>query len=318
MAAWSAEFLQSIFDAAPEGIAICEARGAESPVVYANAAFERLTGYSAAELVGSDLRRLQGNDREQTGRTQLRIAIERGESTRALLRNYRKDGSLFWNEVLLEPVRDRDGNLTHFVGFHRDIGERDRAPETSRHLALPMSGLPRWMREDRLSGLMSRAYFEELLRHDWEVAGREGRALTLLMFDIDALSAYNDTFGRAAGDACIRRVAGVVAASFRRGADLVARWEGGTICALVRTTDVVATTVYAESVLQRVLEQHVHHPRSTRHKFVSVSAAIGSLNPERDRKPDMLIQAVSTALGRARAEPPGRVIVANDADYRSS
>ena len=63
-----------------------------SRVVYVNGAFERLTGYASEELLGQDLRRLQASDREQEGRVQLREAIAKGESTRALLRNYRKDG----------------------------------------------------------------------------------------------------------------------------------------------------------------------------------------------------------------------------------
>ena len=96
MSEWAVPFLRGVLDAAPEGIVICAARGSEHPVVYANAAFERLSGYSSSELQGSDLRLLQGSDREQEGRTPLRLALERGESTRVLLRNYRKDGTQLW------------------------------------------------------------------------------------------------------------------------------------------------------------------------------------------------------------------------------
>jgi len=72
MGGWSVEFLRGILDAAPEGIVVCEAGTADQPVAYANAAFQRLTGYELHELMGQDLRRLQGSDREQDGRTQLR------------------------------------------------------------------------------------------------------------------------------------------------------------------------------------------------------------------------------------------------------
>lgn len=305
----SLELLRGIIDAAPEGIVICTRCGADHPVVYANAAFERLSGYAATELIGQDLRRLQGSDRDQEGRQQLRTALERGESCRVLLRNYRKDGSQFWNEIFLEPVRGPDGGITHFIGFHRDIAERART------VVRPSSGLPSWMREDRLTGLVSRTYFEDLLQHDWGVGEREGRMLTLLMFDIDALGAYNDTYGRAAGDACIRRIAGVIGASFRRGADIVARWEGGSLCALVRNSDLAAVPAFAEAIAQRALGQRIHHPRSPRQRFVTVSVGVASLNPGGNRQPETLVRAAQSALRRAKKQTEGFVVIAGSEDF---
>lgn len=310
MTLWSAEFLRAVLDAAPEGIVICETAPDGHPVAYANAAFEKLSGYSAAQLLGKDLRLLQAGDRDQEARGPLREALARGEGCRALLRNYRKDGSQFWNELLVQPVRGSDGMISHFVGFQRDVSERQRErPDAPR-----APGMPSWQREDRLSGLCSRAYFEELLQHDWLVGQREARMLTLLMFDVDELGAYNDTFGRAAGDACIRRVAGVVGAAFRRGADVVGRWDGGCICALVRNPDPATIPAFAASVAQRVLGQHIHHPRATRQKFVSVSVGAASLNPATDRSCDLLVQAASRALARAKRDPHGHVALAGPDD----
>lgn len=314
---WSVPFLRSVLDAAPEGIVICEARAAEQPLVYANAAFERLTGYTASELLGQDLRRLQGSDREQEGRAHLRQALERGESARVLLRNYRKDGAQFWNEMLIEPVRDANGTLTHFVGFHRDVGERERAVGERERAsgARAAGGLPAWMREDRLTGLCARAYFEELLRHDWLDAQRETRTLTLLMFDFDALGAYNDTFGRPAGDACLRRLAGVISAAFRRGSDLVGRWDGGTVCVLARNTDQSGVVAFAQAIVQRVLEQRIHHPRSMPEKYVTISVGIAMINPGPKQQPEILLQAASRALARARSGNSGPVVEATEKDF---
>jgi diguanylate cyclase (GGDEF)-like protein/PAS domain S-box-containing protein len=304
MGQWSVEFLRGVLDAAPEGIVVCETRADDYPVVYVNAAFERLTGYSGQELVGHDLRRLQAWDRDQEGRAQLREALKRGESCRVLLRNYRKDGSQFWNELMVQPVRGADGNVTHFLGFHRDVSERERSGLRR------IPGLPTWLREDRLSGLCSRAYFEELLHHDWQIGLRETRQLTLLAFDIDELGSYNDTFGRAAGDACIRRVAGVIGASFKRGADVVARWEGGRILALVRNGDLAVVPAFAASVAHKVLGQHIHHPRASRQKFVTVSVGAASMNPSAERSFEVLLQAALRALQRAKEDREARVAIA--------
>ena len=75
---WTVDFLRGVLDASPEGIVVCESGTEHRPVIYANAAFERLTGYSAGELIGQDLRRLQAWDRDQEGRTQMRAAITPG------------------------------------------------------------------------------------------------------------------------------------------------------------------------------------------------------------------------------------------------
>jgi diguanylate cyclase (GGDEF)-like protein len=184
------------------------------------------------------------------------------------------------------------------------VGERERTGSRR------VPGLASWLREDRLSGLCSRAYFEELLEHDWQVGVRESRQLTLIVFDICDLGPYNDTFGRAAGDACIRRIAGVIGASFKRGADVVARWDGGCIVALVRSGDLALVPAFAASVAQKVLGQHIHHPRSTRQKFVTVSVAAASLNPTADKSCDVLVQATMRALQRAKGDREGRVAIA--------
>jgi two-component system, cell cycle response regulator len=308
MGQWSDELLRSVLDAAPEGIVVCEARAGDQAVVYVNAAFEKLTGYGSDELTGHDLRRLQAWDRDQDGRNQLRDAIGQGESCRVLLRNYRKDGSQFWNEMMVQPLR-RDGDtVTHYVGFHRAVSDRERSGLRR------VTGLPTWLREDRLSGMCSRAYFEEILQHDWQCGAREARAVTLIVFDIDELASYNETFGRSAGDACIRRVAGIVGAAFKRGADVVARWEGGRLIALVRNSDMTLVPTFAASVAQKVLGQHIHHPRAARQKFVSVSVGAASLNPTADYSADALIHATMSALARAKRDQEGRVVVAGPED----
>ena len=308
---WSADFLRGVLDASPEGIVVCASSNDSQPVVYVNQAFERMTGYGAEELIGHDLRRLQAWDRDQEGRNQLRAAIAQGDSCRVLLRNYRKDGTQFWNEMVVQPLRGAEGNVTHFVAFHRDVTERERSGLRR------VSGLPTWLREDRLSGLCSRAYFEELLQHDWQIGAREARLVTLIVFDIDDLNSYNDTFGRSAGDACIRRVAGVIGTAFRRGADVVARWEGGRIVALVRNPDLEVVPSFVAAVAQKVLGQHIHHPRAARRqKFVSVSVGAASLNPSVDQSHDVLIQAAMRALARAKEDHDAPIAILRPEDLR--
>ena len=92
------------------------------------------------------------------------------------------------------------------------------------------------------------------------MAQRDSHEIGLALFDIDDLGAYNEKFDRSAGDACIRRVARVVGASYRRGGDLVGRWEGGTFVVLTQGDAAEKATQYASVVKQRVRDLLIHHP----------------------------------------------------------
>ena len=111
-------------NSATNGILIADARQPDMPTVYCNAAFEKITGYAAEEVLGQNCRFLQGTDQQQPGIEAIRLAIRQGTEAKAELRNYRKDGSLFWNELYIAPVKDRQGQLTHFIGIQTDVTQR--------------------------------------------------------------------------------------------------------------------------------------------------------------------------------------------------
>jgi diguanylate cyclase (GGDEF)-like protein/PAS domain S-box-containing protein len=305
---WSAEAWRNVLQNAPEGIVICDAAARDCPVVFVNNAFEQLCGYAAAALLGNNLRILQGTDRDQEARTRLAEAVGRGEPAHVLMRNYRPDGSLFWNETVIQPVRT-EGKLSHFIGYHRDASER------LKHAERAPPGLPSWMREDRLTGLSSRAYFEELLQRDWAVAQRDSHEIGLTMFDIDDLAAYNGKFDRAAGDACIRRVARVIAGSYRRGADLVARWQGGTFVVLTQGEAAAKASQYAEVVTQRVRDLLVHHPTAD-NGYLTLSAGIAGLVPPRDLDVQALLKACTAALQRAKKSGKDSIATAEAREFQ--
>ncbi len=116
-------------EAASTGISISDATLPSMPLVYCNPAFERITGYSQAEALGRNCRFLQGPDTAQPELDEVRAALREQRDCRVILRNYRKDGSEFWNALTLSPVFGRGGVLTHFVGVQTDVTERRRAVE---------------------------------------------------------------------------------------------------------------------------------------------------------------------------------------------
>jgi PAS domain S-box-containing protein len=115
--------------AVDEGVLITDPSRPDNPVIHCNEAITRITGYPREEIVGRNCRFLQGTDRDQEARETLRDAVAREVPCRVLIRNYRRDGEMFWNELSLSPVRDAAGRTTHFVGVLHDATERVRLQE---------------------------------------------------------------------------------------------------------------------------------------------------------------------------------------------
>lgn len=119
----SLELLKKAVDASNDGIVIAEQEGDDNILIYVNKAFEQLTGYNADEILYQDCRFLQAGDREQQGIEEIRSAIKAGEPARVILRNYRKDGSMFWNELSLSPVYSEADELTYYIGVQKDVSD---------------------------------------------------------------------------------------------------------------------------------------------------------------------------------------------------
>jgi two-component system cell cycle response regulator len=302
MTGFDADMFRRMVETSPEGIVLVDAINPEHPVIHANPGFEALTGYWKAELVGRNLRFLQGDDREQDGRNRLREALGRGETCRVLLRNYRKDGTLFWNEMTVLPLLDADGRVTHFVGHHRDAGERLRIDPKLARDSLSGAHQPTGVaiRDDRLTGLFTLAYLEELLKRDWSVAQREKRSIAVFAIDIDALDLYNATFGRAAGDSTIRRVAHVVSGCLRRSSDVTARIDGGSLIAFAPGITTEQALRMGQLMAERVRDLRIHHPRSAVLRYVSVSVGVCAAVPDPADSPASLMEKSQKQLQIAK------------------
>ncbi|HEU4427671.1 MAG TPA: ATP-binding protein, partial [Myxococcota bacterium] len=109
--------------ATQNGIVITDARKADHPIAYVNPAYLEITGYSAEELIGRNPRLLNARARDQTALGELRRAVQQGEECTVLVRNHRKNGEAFWNQLAIAPVRDAGGTLTHFIGLVMDATE---------------------------------------------------------------------------------------------------------------------------------------------------------------------------------------------------
>jgi PAS domain S-box-containing protein len=143
-------------DEAPVGITISDPSLPDNPLVYVNDAYERLTGYSRDEIVGRNCRVLQGPETRDEPVAEMRRAIEAGERVSVELRNYRKDGTEFWNRVDIAPIYE-DGDITNFVGFQTDVTRRVLAEEAARERARELGAERRALEHvlERVNGLLA-------------------------------------------------------------------------------------------------------------------------------------------------------------------
>jgi diguanylate cyclase (GGDEF)-like protein/PAS domain S-box-containing protein len=226
------------------GIVIVDALLPDMPIVYVNPAFERITGYNRDEVLGRNCRFLQRRDGGQSERHLIRDAIDRGDDVQVVLRNYRKDGTLFWNELSVSPVRDGSGRITHFVGIQNDITERKRQEAELAHRAT----------HDSLTDLPSRETLQDRLQQALTLSRRSGRTVGVLFIDLDQFKTINDSLGHDQGDQLLREVAKRLAEALRAG-DSVCRLGSDEFVAVLpdlhRPDDVVAVAEHLLADLSR-------------------------------------------------------------------
>lgn len=275
-------------EASVNAVMITELRGGEPVLVYVNPAFERMTGYRAGEALGRNPSFLSGAERDQAGLEALRGALRERREATVLLRNYRRDGTPFWNELHVAPVPDDGGRVSHYVGIANDVTERVRYQEE----------VERQANYDTLTGLPNRNLLRDRLAQAIANAARKGRPLGVMFIDVDRLKRINDTLGHAMGDRVIALVAQRISAAVR-GGDTVARMGGDEFVALLPDLqrDDDAATVAAK------LRAAIGAPlRVDAHEFV-LTASIGiALYPRDGTDAATLLKHADAALYRAKEE----------------
>ncbi|MBL8498843.1 PAS domain-containing protein [Nitrosomonas sp. JL21] len=115
------QVLSKILDSCVNGVSLADPDQEDMPLVYVNKAFETITGYTLAEIIGKNCRFLQGQEHDQVGLSQLRDAIKNRQPVEVTLRNYRKNGELFYNHLKMSPLFDSHGDLLYFLGVQFDV-----------------------------------------------------------------------------------------------------------------------------------------------------------------------------------------------------
>ena len=273
-------------DAATNAIFIVDARAPGHPIVHVNRAFEKMTGYGVEESIGRNSRFLQGPDRDQPDLERLRKAIETGTEASALLRNYRKDGTLFWNNVQISPVRDESGAITHYVGVQSDVTELKNYQTELEYRA----------NYDSLTGLANKNLLDDRLAQAIAWANRVDGRIAILYLDLDRFKVVNDSLGHAKGDALLKCVAQRLDACVRE-SDTVARLGGDEFAVVLNGIDAPAAAAAAAQKVLRALEQAIKV--DTHELFTSASMGI-CIYPGDGIDAEMLIKNADIAMYRAK------------------
>jgi diguanylate cyclase (GGDEF)-like protein/PAS domain S-box-containing protein len=273
-------------DASVNAILITGPAAAGNLIEYVNPAFKRITGYEPAEVIGQDCRLLQRDDREQDGVASIREALAANREVSAVLRNYRKDGALFWNQLFIAPVPNPDGEATHHIGVINDVTDLIRYQEQLEYQA----------NYDSLTQLPNRNLLRDRLEHALIVAQRQHKGVAVVFIDLDGFKNVNDSLGHSVGD----RLLGVVAERLgrcARASDTVAR-HGGDEFVIVMTDTVDEQSLIAWMERARA---SISEPVWLDGTELYVGCSMGaSLFPQDGEDAETLLKKADLAMYRAK------------------
>jgi PAS domain S-box-containing protein/diguanylate cyclase (GGDEF)-like protein len=269
-----------VLDAMNEAVLLADIRQPGAALVYVNPAFERITGYSPSEAIGTNCRYLQGGDRLQPEVSEIRAAIENRSALQVTLRNYRKDGSLFWNELRLVPVSGEGGEATHFVGIIRDVTELRQTAwllEQAGHIDRLTSVANRYSFYDKLASLLS---------------APSAAHVVVAKIDVARFHEINTSYGYEVGDLLLTQIAQRLSALWDGFVGRLAADEFAIVVSIAGPDDAKAVVARLREVLQP--------------NFVLLGAtmevrfAIGFTLGERGTDPMTLMRQAGVALQESR------------------
>lgn len=295
------ELFQQIVLELADGVVVSDARRTDYPVVYVNPAFEKLTGYPAVDALGKNCRFLQAGHEQSREKAIIRRALAEGSPCKVVLQNYRKDGSLFWNELSISAIRDIHGQVISFVALLKDISaqvhleqklqlEKQALAEANRKLEMLVV-------HDDLTGIYNRLFFDSQFVLQWKTAARNKEALALLYIDIANFGKINTQYGHDNGNRILKKVAESLRSSFTRSSDFVVRFGADEFAVLAASIESDQAADYARELGEK-MRNLVIPPLYTDSGYVMIQLRVGVAvhAPQPEENPEILLTKAMEAL----------------------
>ena len=271
-------------------------------ILYASPSVRRQLGHEPEDLIGWSIFELIHEDDRPLARAAAAKASQPGvDSSPGTQRWVHKDGHLLWIEVNGRMVSDEDGQPAEIIIVTRDITERKELETKLERLATT----------DALTGLCNRRGFDEVLDREWKSTLRTGSPTSLLLLDLDRFKLLNDTYGHTVGDDCLRAAARAFQDNVRRDTDVVCRYGGEELAAILPHTSLDGAIGVAENVCRAIAGLRIPNRSSSNRKGI-MTASIGvatalSRDGGTTEMPGALLQAADAALYRAKQLGRNRV-----------
>ncbi len=264
--------------ATTSGVTIADMTRPDQPLVYANTAFEELSGYRLEEVLGRNCRFLQGTDTDPDAIARIRAAVDAGQECRETLLNHRgAERTTWWNEIYLAPVTDEHGRVVQYIGVQNDVTARvvaERALVLERDRAQSyLARIEQLAYTDPLTGLANRRRLEERVEAALWDARVDGGALALVYLDLDGFKAVNDRLGHGAGDEVLVRTGQRLKERLRR-TDVLARLGGDEFLVAVLGLDPVSAAQEAGEVAAQIRDS-LSRPMQVEGQDVQVRVSVG-------------------------------------------
>ena len=309
------EFLLTALAQCRDGIVITDAISPKNRIIYANKAFQQMTGFSESELLDKGSRFLLGNKTRPTAAKAFRQALGEGARVQVTLSAVCKDGIQKWLEISGGPFEYKGEKKRYFIGTCRDVGDRIEAVEAlmASEIKFEKSEVETTTSSfDTVTSLYNRTFFEEVAEREWMAMERERRPLSLFLIGISNLVEFKEHHGLDAANKLVANISAVLRQVFRRGIDLVAKYDDERFIVISTGMAWEEAEIMGDR-LKRVVDEELYRCNpsiSTLYASVGVATQI----PEKGLHVDYLIEASERALAEAYKVNKGSVVIAESDD----
>ena len=275
--------LSSVMEQTADIIIVTDTAG---KIEYVNPSFEKITGYSYLEAIDNTPGLIASGKHKPEFYRHLWNTITAGDSYSNIFINRRKDGSLFYEEQTITPIKDHAGKITHFVSTGKDISERIQVQERLQHMA----------HHDALTDLPNRNLFLDRLQQSLTRARWHDRLVAVMFLDLDRFKNINDTLGHTVGDQLLLQLSERLSNSVRDG-DTIGRFGGDEFAILL---DDINSDSHISLLAEKLLDTLKKPFKINKHELF-VTASIGiSIFPNDGEDSDTLLRNADVAMYRAK------------------